>query len=68
MLGMTEGDDCVVRWLLSLRLPARRPLGPRASVVICELEVDVNDGLATFDHEALGAAGGRVTQKPAVSL
>jgi hypothetical protein len=42
----------VVRWLLSLRLLARRPLGPRTSVLICEL-VNVDDELAAVDREAI---------------
>jgi hypothetical protein len=44
-----------VVWLLSLRLPARRPLGPRASVVIREL-VD--------DDDEVAAVAGRATRKP----
>jgi hypothetical protein len=31
------GGDSLVRWFLPLCLPARRPLGPRTSVVIREL-------------------------------
>jgi len=42
----------VVRWLLSLRLPARRPLEPTTSVLICEL-AKVDDELAAVDREAL---------------
>jgi hypothetical protein len=48
-----------VIWLLFLRLPPRRPLVPRASVVIRELE---DDPLA--DREAFSAAGGRAIRKP----
>ena len=63
MGGGVEGVDCVVGWLLSLRLPARRRLGPRTSVVIREL-VDVDDNLTAVDCEGLRAAGGRATRKP----
>ena len=45
----------VVRWLLSLRLPARRPLEPTTSVLIREL-VNIDDELAV--------AGGRAARKP----
>jgi len=42
MGGGTGGDGCVVTWLLSLRLPTRRPLGPTTSVLIREV-VDIDD-------------------------
>ena len=42
----------VVRWLLSLHLPARQPLEPMTSVLIREL-AKVDDELAAVDREAL---------------
>jgi len=42
MGGGVDCDGWVVTWLLSLRLPVRRPLWPRTSVVICDV-VDVDD-------------------------
>lgn len=42
MGGGVEGDGWVVTWLLSLRLLARRPLGPTTSVLTREV-VDVDD-------------------------
>jgi hypothetical protein len=51
-----EGVDSLVRWLLSLRLPARRPLGPGTSVVIRDLVDELVDELV--------AIAGRATRKP----
>ena len=50
-----------VRWFLSLRLPPRRPLAPRTSVVIREL-LDVDNGMLA-DREVL-SAWGRASRKP----
>ena len=42
--GGVECGGWVVAWLLSLRLPDKRPLGPRTSVVIREVvDVDVDE-------------------------
>jgi hypothetical protein len=51
-----------MRWLLSLRLPPRRPLGPTTSVLIREV-VDVDDEVLA-DRAAFSAAGGRAFRKP----
>jgi hypothetical protein len=66
--GDIEGVNWVVRWLLSLHLLARQPLGPRTSIVMHEL-VKADDEpaaveLAALDHSALCCTGGWATQKP----
>lgn len=54
----------LVVWFLSLRLPPRRPLGPRLIVVIRELDdVDNDSELAASDREVF-SAGVRATRKP----
>ena len=52
-----------MKWLLSVRRPARRPLEPMTSEVMREL-VNPDDELAAVDREALWADGGRETRKP----
>lgn len=51
-----------MRWLLSFRLPPRRPLGPSTNVLIREV-VEVDDELLA-DRAAFSAAGGRALRKP----
>lgn len=50
--GSVEGDNSVVGWLQSFRLPFSQPLEPTASVVIREM-VDVVDKLAAVDGEVV---------------
>ena len=55
-----ESDGWMATWLLSLRLVARRPLGPRTSVVIHELVNDDDDEFAGVGFWGRGWA----TRKP----
>ena len=60
MGGGVECEGWVVMWLLSLCLPVRRPLGPRTSIMICELVNEDNDKFAGVEFWGHGWA----MQKP----